>query len=113
MRRRAGRSRRWIRSPMPEFDVTYTINNHPCHYTVKGELAPQSDRRLIEEDDNLLQGRRSEPEGYEAIRPWDAEMMEGLQAAVAQVISDAIKETCGRAPDFTLEQYHGVVSNDE
>src|SRR5205085_2350690 len=72
-----------------------------------------TDRRLIDEDDNLLAGRHTDAVGHEAVRPWDADMMRSIRDASAKVITNAIAETCGRRITFPLDQYHTVVNTDE
>jgi hypothetical protein len=98
---------------MSEFDVFYTINGHPCHYVVEGELADPTDRRLIDDDDNLLAGRQTDSAGYEAVRPWNAEMMREIRSAATKLITDAVVESGGHSTDSPIDQYHTMVNAEQ
>lgn len=98
---------------MPEFHVSYTLDGQSCSFTVGGILAEPNDRCLIDEDDNLLKGRNTEPQGHEAVRPWGEEMTRTIQAGVKNIISDAVLAVCGHRFEGALDKYHTAVSNEE
>jgi len=95
-------------------EVKYLIENRTVVLELEGEVVTGSDNVLLLEDKNLLDGTPWNEQGYTIQSFLTDEQFLKVKEGMTNKIRDLIVRVGGKADDdFTLEQYHNYVNDEQ